>query len=53
MLYGATYDTEIAKIIVSTSTEDMIRKIFDLMNLDDNYHNCNYYEDHNAFQVNK
>lgn len=53
MLYGATYDTEIAKIIVSASTENMIRKIFDLMNLDDNYHNYNYHEDHNAFQVNK
>ncbi|XP_012534493.1 serine-protein kinase ATM isoform X2 [Monomorium pharaonis] len=45
MLYGATYDTEIAKIIVSASTVDMIRNIFDLMNLDDNYCSYDYYED--------
>ncbi|XP_011860130.1 PREDICTED: serine-protein kinase ATM isoform X2 [Vollenhovia emeryi] len=47
MLYGATYDTEIAKVIVLTTTMDMIKNIFDLLNQDDN---CRYYEDHNAFQ---
>lgn len=51
ILYGATYDTEIAKIIVSASTVDMIRNIFDLMNLDDNYCNYDYYEDLSAYQV--
>lgn len=49
MLYGATYDTEIAKIIVLASTMDMIRNIFDLLNQDDS---SDYYEDCNAFQVN-
>lgn len=49
MLYGATYDTEIAQMIVLTSTMDMIKNIFDLLNQDDN---CDYYENHNAFQVN-
>ncbi|EGI58185.1 Serine-protein kinase ATM, partial [Acromyrmex echinatior] len=49
MLYGATYDTEIAKIIVSASTMDMIKNIFDLLNQDDN---CNYdcNEDPNTYQ---
>jgi hypothetical protein len=48
ILYGATYDTEIAKIIVSASTVDMIKNLFDLMNQDDN---CDYYEDSNTYQV--
>ncbi|XP_024884976.1 serine-protein kinase ATM [Temnothorax curvispinosus] len=47
MLYGTTYDTEIAKIIVLASTMDMIKNIFDLLNQDDK---CDHYEDHNAFQ---
>jgi len=51
MLYGATYNTEIAKIIVSASTVDMIKNIFDLLNLDDSCYNYDYYEDH-TYQVN-
>lgn len=52
MLYGgSTYDTEIAKIIVSASTVDMLTNIFDLLNLDDKRYNCDYYEDRSTFQV--
>ncbi|KYM98451.1 Serine-protein kinase ATM [Cyphomyrmex costatus] len=50
MLYGATYDTEIAKIIVSASTMDMIKNIFDLLNLDDNYYKYDYNEEPNTYQ---
>ncbi|KYQ49759.1 Serine-protein kinase ATM, partial [Trachymyrmex zeteki] len=49
IFYGATYDTEIAKIIVSASTMDMIKNIFELLNQNDNYnYDCN--EDSNTYQ---
>lgn len=52
IFYGATYDTEIAKIIVSASTMDMIKNIFELLNQNDNYnYDCN--EDSNTYQVNE
>lgn len=48
MLYGAIYDMEIAKIIVSSFTVGMIKTLILLMNYDDNYI---YYEDPNTYQV--
>ncbi|XP_012222718.1 serine-protein kinase ATM isoform X2 [Linepithema humile] len=42
VLYGMTYDADIAKIIVSASTLDMLKNIFELLNLDDeNYRDYN------------
>lgn len=35
MLYGGTYDANIAKIIVSAHTESMLKNIFDLLNVND------------------
>lgn len=50
VLYGMTYDADIAKIIVSTSTLDMLKNIFELLNLDDeNYRDYN--KECSAYQV--
>ncbi|KAL0100932.1 hypothetical protein PUN28_019367 [Cardiocondyla obscurior] len=46
-LYGATYDKDIIKIIISATTMNMIRNIYDLLNQDDNY---NSYENYDVFQ---
>lgn len=35
VLYGGTYDTNIAKRIVSASTENMMKNIFELLNVND------------------
>ncbi|XP_011642127.1 serine-protein kinase ATM isoform X1 [Pogonomyrmex barbatus] len=50
MLYGAIYDVEIARIIVSASTVDMFKNIFDLLNLEDSRCNYEYYEERSTFQ---
>lgn len=55
VLYGGTYDANIARIIVSASTVNMLKNMFELLNMDDidvaNYRrSCDYYED-GAFQV--
>ncbi|XP_020292169.1 serine-protein kinase ATM isoform X3 [Pseudomyrmex gracilis] len=47
VLYGTTYDADVAEIIVSASTEKMLKNIFDLLNIDDNR---NYGSYNNAFQ---
>lgn len=50
VLYGMTYDTDIAEIIVSTSTLDMLKNIYKLLNFDDeNY--CDYNKECNTYQV--
>lgn len=51
VLYGATYDAEIAKMIVSASTLDMLQNVFELLNFDDNRRSCDYYKEHDALQV--
>ncbi|XP_029040439.2 serine-protein kinase ATM [Osmia bicornis bicornis] len=55
ILYGTLYDTDVAKIIVSSATSDMLKNIFSLMNIEDNeitdYKATNdCYEDYNSFQ---
>ncbi|EZA46432.1 hypothetical protein X777_00164 [Ooceraea biroi] len=49
-LYGTTYDADIAKMIVSASTLNMLQSVFDVLNFDDS-RNCDYYKEHNTFQV--
>lgn len=56
VLYRGTYNADIARIIVSVSTENVLRNIFDLLNVDDaqitDYRrSCEYYEKHGAYQV--
>lgn len=53
MLYRMPYDADIAKIIVSASTVDMLKNIFDLLNLEDSRHNSDYHKEHDTFQVSK
>lgn len=53
VLYKTTYDEDIAKIIVSASTVDMLKNIFDLLNLDTNRRKSDYHKEHDTFQVSK
>ncbi|XP_076687337.1 serine/threonine-protein kinase tefu isoform X2 [Andrena cerasifolii] len=55
VLYGTSYDTDVAKIIVSFANLEMLKNIFNLMNIEDNkiadYETANnYYEDYSSFQ---
>ncbi|XP_070172770.1 serine-protein kinase ATM [Polyergus mexicanus] len=50
VLYKTTYDADIAKIIVSASTVDMLKNIFDLLNLDINCRKSDYHKEHDTFQ---
>ncbi|XP_014473077.1 PREDICTED: serine-protein kinase ATM [Dinoponera quadriceps] len=54
-LYGGAYGTSVAKIIVSTSTGNMLRNIFELLNVNDTdmadyQRGSEYYDDPSAFQ---
>ncbi|XP_019882077.2 serine-protein kinase ATM isoform X2 [Camponotus floridanus] len=51
VLYRTPYDAEIAKIIVSASTVDMLKNIFDLLNLEDSRYNSDYHKEHDTFQT--
>lgn len=53
VLYRTTYDADIARIIVSASTVNMLKNIFDLLNLDDNRRKSDYHKKHDTFQVYK
>ncbi|XP_012149187.1 serine/threonine-protein kinase tefu isoform X2 [Megachile rotundata] len=55
ILYGTLYDMDVAKIIVSSTTSDMLKKIFSLMNIEDHeitdykaVNDC--YDDYGSFQ---
>ncbi|KAG7199579.1 hypothetical protein KM043_014186 [Ampulex compressa] len=55
ILYGTSYTADTAKVIISCSTSDMLKSIFDLMNVKDNdtldfCENSDYYNDYSAFQ---
>lgn len=55
VLYETSYDRDVAKIIVSFASLEMLRNIFNLMNIEDNeiadYEATkNYYEDYSSFQ---
>ncbi|XP_078038484.1 serine/threonine-protein kinase tefu [Augochlora pura] len=55
MLYGTLYDTEVSKTIILSSTPDMLKKIFSLMNIEDDeiadYEATkDYYENYSSFQ---
>ncbi|XP_076280983.1 serine/threonine-protein kinase tefu isoform X5 [Lasioglossum baleicum] len=56
ILYGTLYDTEISKIIILSSTPEMLRNTFSLMNIEDNeiadYETTkDYYENYSSFQI--
>ncbi|KAL6424274.1 hypothetical protein ACFW04_009833 [Cataglyphis niger] len=50
VLYKTTYHADVAKIIVSASTVDMLKNIFDLLNLDTNCCKSDYHKEHDTFQ---
>ncbi|KZC09469.1 Serine-protein kinase ATM [Dufourea novaeangliae] len=55
VLYETPYDTNVSKIIISSSTPNMLKNIFSLMNIEDNeiadYETTkNYFEDYGSFQ---
>ncbi|CAK9823884.1 Serine-protein kinase ATM [Anthophora retusa] len=54
-LYGTSYDTDVAKIIVSSATLNMLKNVFSFMNIEDNeitdYETSNYcYDGYGSFQ---
>ncbi|XP_076661502.1 serine/threonine-protein kinase tefu isoform X2 [Halictus rubicundus] len=56
MLYETLYDTEVSKVIILSSTPEMLTKTFSLMNIEDNeiadYETTkDYYEDYSSFQT--
>nr|XP_031830614.1 uncharacterized protein LOC116426162 isoform X4 [Nomia melanderi] len=55
VLYGTSYDADVSRIIILSSTLDMLKRIFSLMNIEDNeiidYEPPkDYYEDYSSFQ---
>lgn len=53
MLYGMIYSTDIAKIIVLTSTSDMLKNVFDFLNIDDTRIICSQQHNSDYYQVTK